>query len=64
MELVDAAGRRRGRWQLGELVARDEPYPWRWRGEDGSGRPVPAGVYWLSVNGGGGRSAAKVVLIR
>ena len=64
VELVDAAGRRRGRWQLGELVARDEPYPWRWRGEDGSGRPVPAGVYWLSVNGGGGRSAAKVVLIR
>ncbi|MDO9172393.1 MAG: M1 family aminopeptidase [bacterium] len=64
VELVDAAGRRRGRWQLGELAARDEPYPWRWRGEDGDGRPVPSGIYWLSVSGGGGRSAAKVVLVR
>ena len=64
VELVDAAGRRRGRWPLGELAARDEPYPWRWRGEDGEGRPVPSGIYWLAVTGGGGRSVAKVTLVR
>ncbi|MBK7703166.1 MAG: hypothetical protein IPI34_09890 [bacterium] len=64
VELVDATGRRHGRWDLGTLAAREEPYPWRWRGDDGQGRPVASGIYWLSVNGGGRRSVVKVALVR
>jgi aminopeptidase N len=64
VELVDATGRRRGRWDLGTLAARDEPDPWRWKGDDGEGRPAASGIYWLSVNGGGRRSVAKVALVR
>ncbi len=62
--LHDVRGRELGRWRLGELEARPEPYLWTWTGTDGRGRAVPAGIYWLSVHVGDRRSSRRVTLLR
>jgi aminopeptidase N len=62
--LHDVRGRDLGAWDLGILAARDDPYAWVWLGEDGRGRPVAAGVYWLAVRIDGSRASRKVLLTR
>ncbi len=60
----DARGRRVGSWDLGDHAAAAEPYTWIWQGADDRGRPLPSGVYWLVLSGGGQRSTRKVTLVR
>jgi len=62
--LHDARGRELGTWDLGDLTARDDPYAWTWLGEDGLGRAVATGVYWLAVRIDGRRASCKVLLTR
>ncbi|MBM3318533.1 MAG: VCBS repeat-containing protein, partial [Candidatus Eisenbacteria bacterium] len=40
------------------------PQRLEWRGVDGSGRPVPAGVYFLRVDAAGGRAVQRVIVAR
>jgi hypothetical protein len=35
-----------------------------WDGRDAAGRPVPSGIYWVRLAGGGGEAAAKIVVMR
>lgn len=60
----DARGRNRGRWRLGFHAAAAEPYRWIWQGEDGGGRQLPSGVYWLVISGNTARDARRVTLVR
>jgi len=36
----------------------------QWDGRDNAGHPLPGGVYWISVEGGGERHALRVVRLR
>ncbi len=63
VDVHDARGRRLGRWDLGMRSA-DILHPWIWRGADGQGRPLPDGIYWLTVNAASERAVRKIVLVR
>jgi aminopeptidase N len=64
LDVYDVRGQRRGRWELGQQPAtQDAPGQWAWNGRDGAGRPLPAGVYWLELKGGGTRAVQKVTLV-
>ncbi len=58
----DLRGRELGRWDLGDHPA-GLPHAWRWLGEDGAGRPLPAGAYWLAVHADGRRASRRVTLL-
>jgi len=63
--LYDVRGRRLGRWDLGVRPATEtEPAHWTWDGRDGSGRPVPAGVYWFELKAGAARAVQKLTMVR
>ena len=63
VDVHDVRGRRLGRWELGMREA-DTPHSWVWRGDDGEGRSVPDGIYWLTVNAATERAVRKIVLVR
>lgn len=60
-EVFDVAGRRV--WEQSRLVA-GERVPLLWDGRDRHGDPVPPGIYWIQVIGGGGRATARMILVR
>jgi len=63
-QLYDVRGRRLGVWDLGlKPASEDEPHRWLWPGQDGQGRRVPSGVYWLELEAAGRRAVHKITLI-
>lgn len=48
IDVVDISGRRRGRLFEGAATAERTI---AWRGEDGDGAPLPAGIYWIRLSG-------------
>jgi aminopeptidase N len=60
--LYDARGRRVGAWDLGDHPA--DSSRWTWPGLDGTGRPLPAAVYWLELATDDGRATRKVTVLR
>lgn len=49
---------------LGPVVATAGGTVVRWSGADGGGRPAPAGVYFVTAAGTGGRASCRLVMLR